>query len=75
MPEKKALLYFAGGVSKTGVDNQAQLEASINAAVKANVAIYPIDTRGLMADPPGGAAECVTFPAPPGELFGATRFP
>jgi VWFA-related protein len=56
LPEKKALLYFAGGVSKTGVDNQAQLEASINAAVKANVAIFPIDTRGLMADPPGGGA-------------------
>jgi VWFA-related protein len=56
LPEKKALLYFAGGVSKTGVDNQAQLEASINAAVKANVSIYPIDTRGLMAAPPGGGA-------------------
>ena len=56
LPEKKALIYFAAGVSKTGVDNQAQLEASINAAVKANMAIYPIDTRGLMADPPGGGA-------------------
>ncbi|HEX5430905.1 MAG TPA: VWA domain-containing protein [Bryobacteraceae bacterium] len=56
LPEKKAFIYFAGGVSKTGVDNQAQLEASINEAVKANLAIYPIDTRGLMADPPGGAA-------------------
>jgi VWFA-related protein len=32
------------------------LEASINAAVKSNVAIFPIDARGLMADPPGGAA-------------------
>ncbi len=56
LPEKKSLIYFAGGVSKTGVDNQAQLEASVNAAVKANVAIFPIDTRGLMADPPGGGA-------------------
>ncbi len=56
LPEKKALIYFAGGLAKTGVDNQAQLEASINAAVKANVAIYPIDTRGLSADPPGGGA-------------------
>ena len=55
-PEKKALIYFSSGVSKTGVDNQAQLEASINAAVKANLAIYPIDARGLMADPPGGGA-------------------
>ncbi len=54
--EKKALVYFSSGVSKTGVENQAQLEASINAAVKANLAIYPIDARGLMADPPGGDA-------------------
>ena len=50
------LVYVTGGISKTGIDNQAQLEASINAAVKANVAIYPIDARGLMADPPGGGA-------------------
>jgi len=56
LPEKKALIYFSAGVSRTGVDNQAQLEASINAAVKSNVAIYPIDARGLMADPPGGGA-------------------
>jgi VWFA-related protein len=56
LPEKKVLVYVTGGLSKTGVDNQAQLEASINAAVKSNVAIYPIDARGLMADPPGGAA-------------------
>jgi VWFA-related protein len=56
LPEKKALLYFSSGVSRTGVENQAQLEASINAAVKANVAIFPIDARGLMAVPPGGGA-------------------
>jgi len=56
LPEKKALLYFSAGVNKTGIDNQAQLEATINAAVKANLAIYPIDARGLMSDPPGGDA-------------------
>jgi VWFA-related protein len=56
LPEKKALVYITGGISKTGIENQAQLEASINAAVKANVAIYPIDARGLMGDPPGGGA-------------------
>ncbi len=56
LPEKKVLIYITNGISKTGVENQAQLEASINAAVKANVAIYPIDARGLMADPPGGGA-------------------
>ena len=56
LPEKKILVYVTGGISKTGMDNQAQLEASVNAAVKANVSIYPIDARGLMADPPGGGA-------------------
>jgi len=56
LPERKQLVYFNGGINKTGVDNQAQLEASINAAVKANVTIYPVDARGLMALPPGGDA-------------------
>ena len=56
LPEKKALVYITGGISKSGIDNQAQLEATINAATKANVAIYPLDARGLMGDPPGGAA-------------------
>jgi len=41
LPEKKALVYITGGISKsTGLENQAQLEASINAAVKSNVSIY-----------------------------------
>ena len=56
LPEKKVLIYVTAGLSKTGIENQAQLEASVNAAVKANVAIYPLDARGLMADPPGGGA-------------------
>jgi len=56
LPEKKVLIYVTAGIQKTGVENQAQLEASVNAAVKANVTIYPIDARGLMADPPGGGA-------------------
>jgi VWFA-related protein len=56
LSEKKVLIYITGGIQRTGIENQAQLEASINAAVKSNVAIYPIDARGLMADPPGGAA-------------------
>ena len=55
-PEKKALVYFSGGVTRTGLDNEAQLQAAINAASKANLAIYSIDTRGLTADPPGGGA-------------------
>ena len=56
LPEKKALVYFSSGVSKTGMENQSQLRSTINAAVRANVAFYPIDARGLTADPPGGDA-------------------
>jgi VWFA-related protein len=56
LPEKKALVYFASGVSKTGVDNEAQLRGTINAAIRNNVAFFPIDTRGLVAAAPLGDA-------------------
>ena len=56
LPEKKALVYFSAGVGKTGVENQSQLLATINAAVRSNVAFYPVDARGLAALPPGGDA-------------------
>ncbi len=55
-PEKKALVYFSSGVSKTGSENESQLKATINAAVRANVSFYPVDARGLVATPPGGDA-------------------
>ena len=55
-PEKKALVYFSSGVGKTGVDNQSQLRATVNSAVRANVAFYPIDARGLVAMAPAGDA-------------------
>jgi VWFA-related protein len=55
-PQKKALVYFSSGVEKTGVDNQSQLRATINTAVRSNVAFYPIDARGLTALIPGGDA-------------------
>lgn len=56
LPEKKALVYFSSGVGKTGLENQSQLRATTNAAIKANVAFYPIDARGLVATAPGGNA-------------------
>ena len=56
LPEKKALVYFASGVTKTGVDNEAQLRATINAAIRNNVAFFPIDARGLVAAAPLGDA-------------------
>ncbi len=55
-PEKKALLYFSSGISKSGFDNQASLDAAVNAAKRSNVAFYPIDARGLVASAPAGDA-------------------
>ena len=54
--EKKALLYFASGLRLNGVDNQAQLHATINAAIRAGVSFWPIDARGLVAMAPLGDA-------------------
>jgi len=54
--EKKSLLYFSGGISRDGIENQASLRAAINAAVRANLAIYSVDTRGLESISPIGDA-------------------
>ncbi len=56
LPEQKALIYFASGLRLNGVDNQAQLRATTNAAISANVALHPIDARGLVAQAPLGDA-------------------
>jgi VWFA-related protein len=54
--EKKSLLYFSGGITRDGIENQASLRAAVNAAVRANLAIYSVDTRGLQAISPLGDA-------------------
>ena len=56
LPEQKTLLYFASGMRLNGADNQAQLRATVNAAIRANVTLNPIDARGLVAAPPLGDA-------------------
>ena len=56
LPEQKTLLYFASGMRLNGSDNQAQLRATVNAAIRANVTLNPIDARGLVATPPLGDA-------------------
>ncbi len=53
---KKSLIYFGGGLRLNGMDNQAQLHATINAAVRAGVSFWPIDSRGLTAEAPLGDA-------------------
>jgi VWFA-related protein len=56
MNEKKSLIYFASGLRLNGVDNQAQLHATIDAAVRAGVSFWPVDARGLVAQAPLGDA-------------------
>jgi VWFA-related protein len=55
--QKKSVLYFSGGMEKTGLENEAQLRAAVNTAVRANMALYTVDIRGLQALPPGGGAD------------------
>ena len=57
LSQKKSLIYFSNGISQSGVDNQSALRAATASAVKANVAIYPLDVRGLQALPGGGEAQ------------------
>jgi VWFA-related protein len=56
LSEKKALVYFASGLRLNGLDNQAQLHATTNAAIRAGVSFWPIDARGLVATAPLGDA-------------------
>jgi VWFA-related protein len=54
--QRKSMLYFSGGLTRQGVENQASMRAATNEAVKANMAIYSVDSRGLEAMPPVGNA-------------------
>jgi VWFA-related protein len=76
LSERKSLIYFASGMRLHGLDNVAQLHATVDAAVRAGVSFWPVDARGLVASAPlgdatqgspgnagmysGGAAEAVT---------------
>ncbi len=54
--QKKSVVFYSGGVSGLGTDNQVELRAAIDRAVRANLSIYPVDARGLEASVPGGEA-------------------
>jgi VWFA-related protein len=54
--QKKSVIYYSNGMSGAATDNQVKLRAAIDRAVKANLAVYPVDTRGLEAVIPGGDA-------------------
>jgi VWFA-related protein len=70
LPEQKTLVYFGSGLRLNGSDNQAQLSATKNAAIRANVTINPVDARGLTASAPlGDATRQATGNA--GSMFGS----
>jgi VWFA-related protein len=55
-PEQKSLVLFTNGLSVNGNVNMAQMRATTNAAIRANVQIFPVDARGLVAMAPLGNA-------------------
>ena len=59
--QRKSIIYFSSGMTRTGIENESALRAAINTAVKANVAIYTMDSRGLEAMPPGGSASSASL--------------
>src|SRR5487761_113533 len=56
VPGRKIVIHFSSGIEQTGEDKEAQLLATIDAANRSDVSIYTIDSRGLLALPPGGDA-------------------
>ena len=57
LQQKKSLIYFSSGMDRTGIENQSELRAATNAAVRSNLAIYTMDIRGLQAIVAGGEAQ------------------
>ena len=56
VPGRKSVIHFSSDVEKTGIENQAQLRATTDAANRANVSLYTVDARALAGLPPGGDA-------------------
>ena len=46
IPGKKSVIQFTSGITQTGEDNRSQLHATTDAANRANVSIYTVDSRG-----------------------------
>ncbi len=59
--QKKSLIYISSGMTRTGLENQSELRAATNAAVRANMSIYTLDITGLQALVPGGEAQSASL--------------
>jgi VWFA-related protein len=69
IPGRKTMVIFSAGFPLND-QRMAELTAAINAANRANVAIYPMDARGLFGPAPASPSPGVNtpFPAPPGGM-------
>lgn len=56
VPGRKALVYFSSGLTSRGVENDDQLRWTADLCNRANISIYSVDARGLVALSPGGGA-------------------
>ena len=54
--QKKSMLYFSGGLTKQGIENEASIRSATNECVKDDTAMYAVDVRGLQALNPVGDA-------------------
>src|SRR5207302_9208373 len=61
VPGRKTVILFSSGFALTP-ERQSELTATVNACNRANVAIYPLDVRGLVATPPGASLDGPSFP-------------
>jgi len=59
--QKKSIVYFSNGISRSGIENQAALRSATAVAAKTNCSIYPVDIRGLAAMPAGGEAQSASL--------------
>ena len=53
---RKALIYFSAGLSSRGIENDQQMRWTTDLCNRANMSIYSVDARGLVALSPGGGA-------------------
>jgi len=74
VPGRKSLILFSSGFPLT-YDRQPELDATIDAANRANVAIYSVDARGLVALPPGAFLLDSPFPHESGLLASLAGLP
>ncbi len=74
VPGRKMLVLFSAGFP-LDAERMSELTATIDACNKANVAIYSLDVRGLVATAPGGSAHRQLDPANPSDPYAAAHEP